>query len=122
MQQQVIRAGPGAGADGDVGGGEVGAVRRLVAAVPDAERSAAAGAASTMSQIGYAVGFAASGIAVNASGLAASATPATAQQAASLLFAGFIPLGLMGLCFAYRLTRPHTWKTPPDRSGGVVST
>jgi MFS family permease len=79
-------------------------VKRIVAAVPEAERGAAAGSVSTMQMIGYAVGSSASGIAANAAGLAAGVTQAAAHDAALWLFAAFVPLGLVGMLAARRLT------------------
>jgi hypothetical protein len=80
-------------------------VKRIVAAVPAAERGGAASAVSTVQMIGYAVGASASGIAANAAGLAADAGRTAAYDAAFWLFAAFVPLGLIGALAARRLTR-----------------
>jgi hypothetical protein len=83
-------------------------VKRIVAAVPAAERGGAASAVSTVQMIGYAVGSSASGIAANAAGLAADVGRATAYDAAFWLFAAFVPLGVIGVLAARRLTRVGT--------------
>jgi MFS family permease len=79
-------------------------VKRIVATAPEAERGRAAGSVSSVQLIGYAVGASASGIAANAAGLAAGATQAAGHAAALWLFAGFVPLGLIGAAAARRLT------------------
>jgi len=80
-------------------------VKRIVAAAPAAERGFAAGSVSTVQMIGYAAGASGSGIAANAAGLAAGATPAAGHAAALWLFAAFVPLGLLGAVAARRLVR-----------------
>jgi MFS family permease len=79
-------------------------VKRIVAAAPEAERGLAAGSVSAVQLIGYAVGASASGIAANAAGLAEGIGPAAAHDAALALFAGFVPLGIVGVVAARRLT------------------
>jgi hypothetical protein len=80
-------------------------VKRIVAAAPERERGAAASSVSSVQLIGYAVGSSASGIAANAAGLGLAATPETGHAAAMSLFAGFVPLALIGVAAALRLTR-----------------
>lgn len=82
-------------------------VKRIVAAAPERERGAAASSVSSVQLIGYAVGSSASGIAANAAGLGLAATPETGHAAALSLFAGFVPMALIGVAAALRLTRAH---------------
>ncbi|MCB8879533.1 MFS transporter [Acidisoma cellulosilytica] len=68
------------------------------------ERALAAGAASTVQRIGYAVGAAGTGIAAHAAGLSADVTLATARSVGFWIFAGFAPLLLAGLVCCWRFS------------------
>ena len=68
------------------------------------ERTLAAGAASTVQRIGYAVGAAATGIIAHASGLSADLTLPVARQVGFWIFAGFAPLLLAALVCAWRFS------------------
>ena len=59
----------------------------------------------TVQRIGYAIGAAATGIAANMSGLAAGVSAEAASAAGFWVFAGFIPVLLVGLAAAWRFTR-----------------
>ncbi|MGV0761470.1 MFS transporter [Tistrella mobilis] len=85
-------------------------VRRIVSAVPDEVRESASSAVPTMQILGYALGAAAAGIAANLSGFGgahegALPDPATAQTVGFWVFAAFLPVGLIGIIAAVRLTR-----------------
>ena len=79
-------------------------VARVIALARPEERDLAAGAAPTAQRIGYAVGAAGAGIAANAAGFAVGASPEAAHEAASWVFAGFVPLLLIALLAAARFT------------------
>jgi hypothetical protein len=85
-------------------------VRRIVSAVPDEVRESASSAVPTMQILGYALGAAAAGIAANLSGFGgahggALPDPATAETVGFWVFAAFLPVGLIGIIAAVRLTR-----------------
>jgi MFS family permease len=79
-------------------------VQRTVRFSKQGEGALAAAAPGTVQRIGYAVGGAATGIAGNASGLADGVTIATAQAASFWIFAGFIPVLIVGMLSAWRFT------------------
>jgi MFS family permease len=79
-------------------------VTRIAASVPEAERGRAAASGSTAQTVGYAMGAAASGIAANAAGLDAGLGPAAAQSAGFWVFTAFVPVALLALFAARRLT------------------
>lgn len=78
--------------------------RVIVAAAHPAESTVASSAVPTMQRIGYAVGAASSGIIANAAGFADGLSGDTAQHVASWLFLAFLPLALIGVVAAIRLT------------------
>jgi MFS family permease len=79
--------------------------RRVLAALPDAERAIGASASPTAQAIGSAAGAATAGAIANLLGLAHAFTPARAAAQAPWLFAAFIPLTGLGLLAAIRLAR-----------------
>ena len=94
-------------------------VRRMVAAVPAAERDLASSALPTTQQIGFAVGAAAVGILANANGFTAPMSDELAKTVGFWLFAGVVPLALLANGAAWRLTRRETNRPlsgPPRRS------
>jgi MFS family permease len=68
------------------------------------ERSLALASQTTVQRIGYAVGTAAVGIAVHASGLGEGISVAAAKSAAFWVFAGFIPILCLALLSSWRFT------------------
>jgi MFS family permease len=68
------------------------------------ERSLALASQTTVQRIGYAVGAAAAGIAVNASGLSEGISVAAAKSAAFWVFASFIPILCLALLSSWRFT------------------
>jgi MFS family permease len=81
-------------------------LRRIVVAVPEGERERASSAVPTMQMIGYAVGAAASGMVANMLGFADGASAEVVGAVAFWVFAAFLPLALIGVAAAWRLTRP----------------
>ncbi len=79
-------------------------VQRTVRFADDRDRILAAAAPGTVQRIGYAVGAAATGIAGNASGVADGISLTTARTAGFWVFAGFIPVLLVGVFGAWRFT------------------
>jgi MFS family permease len=79
-------------------------VRRIVAFSDESERALAAAAPGTVQRIAFAVGAAATGIAANMSGLAEGMSIQAAQTAGFWVFAGFIPVLLVGAFAAWRFT------------------
>ncbi|MFI5012950.1 MAG: MFS transporter [Hyphomicrobiales bacterium] len=80
-------------------------VHRTVRLSGRGEGALAAAAPGTVQRIGYGVGAAAAGIAANASGLADGMSVAGAQAASFWVFAGFIPVLVVGMAGAWRFTR-----------------
>jgi MFS family permease len=68
------------------------------------EQSLGSASPSTIQRIGYAVGTAAAGIAANLSGLADGISVSAAKAAGLWVFAGFIPVLILALVFAWRFT------------------
>jgi hypothetical protein len=79
-------------------------IQRMVRSAGKDEGALAAAAPGTVQRIGYAIGAAASGIAANASGLAEGISVAAAKTAAFWVFAGFIPVLIVGVVGAWRFT------------------
>jgi MFS family permease len=77
---------------------------RIVANTPEAERAFASSAMPTAQLIGAAVGAAAAGAIANLLGFGHGITTARASLAGFWLFAGFLPLALIGCLGAWRLT------------------
>ena len=82
-------------------------VHRTVRFSNPGESTLAAAAPGTVQRIGYSVGAAAAGIAANASGLAEGISTAVARTAGFWVFAGFIPILIVGLLSAWRFTRKN---------------
>jgi MFS family permease len=80
-------------------------VRRIVHLCDENERILAAAAPGTVQRIAFAVGAAASGIAANMSGLADGISVQAAWAAGFWVFAGFIPLLVVGVVGAWRFTK-----------------
>jgi hypothetical protein len=79
-------------------------VRRIVPFADESERTLAAGAPGTVQRIAFAVGAATTGIAANMSGLAEGISTQAAEAAGFWVFAGFIPVLLIGGWAAWRFT------------------
>jgi len=86
--------------------------RVIVAAAPAAESTIASSAVPTMQRIGYAVGAASCGIVANAAGFAEGLSGETARAVASWLFLAYVPLALLGVLAAVRLTGRPRARTP----------
>jgi Major Facilitator Superfamily len=69
------------------------------------EAALSAAAPGTVQRIGYSVGAAATGIAANASGLVDGLSAPAAREAGFWVFAGFIPVLILGLIGAWRFAR-----------------
>ena len=79
-------------------------VQRTVRCADHHDRILAAAAPGTVQRIGYAVGAAASGMAANAAGLADGISLSSSRMAGIWVFAGFIPVLVIGLLGAWRFT------------------
>ena len=79
-------------------------LRRIVAAVPAAERERASSAMPTLQMIGYAIGAAAGGMVANGLGLVDGAPEAVVRSVAFWVFAAFLPLALVGVRAAWRFS------------------
>ena len=79
-------------------------IQRVTRCADEGEHMLAAAAPGTLQRIGYAVGTAATGIAANASGLADGITAIAAREAGFWVFAGFLPVLVVGLVSAWRFT------------------
>lgn len=94
-------------------------LRRIVAAVPARERERASSAMPTLQMVGYAVGAAASGMVANTLGLAEGASEDTVRSVAFWVFAAFLPLALLGVFAAWRVSsgalRPPRPPAPSPR-------
>jgi MFS family permease len=80
-------------------------VRRIVRLADENERILAATAPGTVQRIGFAVGAAATGIAANMSGLGDGISVQAAQTAGFWVFAGFIPILVVGGLGAWWFTK-----------------
>ena len=80
-------------------------IRRVTAAAPEGERERASAALPTVQQFGYAVGAAVCGIIANALGFAGDASDETLRTIAVWVFAAFLPITLISLWAAWRLSR-----------------
>ena len=69
------------------------------------DQALASAAPATLQRIGYAVGTAFAGVLANMSGLAEGVQPASARVAGFWVFAGFVPLLLVGIKYGWRFTR-----------------
>jgi predicted MFS family arabinose efflux permease len=69
------------------------------------DQALASAAPATLQRIGYAVGTAFAGVLANMSGLAEGVQAASARVAGFWVFAGFVPLLLVGIKYGWRFTR-----------------
>ena len=91
-------------------------VTRMIVASARADESAiASSAVPTIQRIGYAVGAAVAGIAANLAGFSHGLSAETAASVARVLFAAFLPFGLIGLWAALRLLK-RTGPAAPARA------
>jgi len=79
--------------------------KRIIASVPEDERVQASGSIPTFMRMSMALGAAISGIIANFSGFSESSSVFIARNVAFWCFAAFIPLLLVGLFFAWRISR-----------------
>ncbi|HLI10524.1 MAG TPA: MFS transporter [Alphaproteobacteria bacterium] len=73
----------------------------------DDEATLSSAAPGTVQRIGYSIGAAATGIAANASGLVDGVTAGAARAAGFWVFAGFLPVLILGLIAAWLFARPE---------------
>jgi MFS family permease len=79
--------------------------KRIIANVPETERTRASGSIPTFLRVAMALGSALSGIIANFSGFSESSSVVVARNVAFWSFAAFIPLMLVGLFFAWRVSQ-----------------
>ncbi|MBL4825060.1 MAG: MFS transporter [SAR324 cluster bacterium] len=79
--------------------------KRVIDNVPEAERTQASASIPTFLRVSMALGSALSGIIANFSGFSEDSSVAVAQNVAFWCFAAFIPLMLVGLVTAWRVSR-----------------
>ena len=91
-------------------------LRRIVAGVPAGERERASSAMPTLQLVGYAVGAAASGIVANALGLVEGASQEVVRTVAFWVFAAFLPLAVLGVVAAWRVTAREASVAKRERS------
>lgn len=82
--------------------------RRIMAALSDEDRAIGSSAITAVRQTGGAAGAAISGVAANLVGFSAGLTDASARAAGVWVFVAVIPLALVGVWGAFRLTRIDT--------------
>jgi MFS family permease len=80
---------------------------RIVANAPEPEQALASSSVPTTQIIGTAVGAAAAGTVANLVGFSAGFTPARAESQGVWLFAALIPLAIVGVAAAWRVTSPR---------------
>jgi len=80
-------------------------IKRLIALAPEAEKDRAASLPPIILQTGFALGSALAGIIANSLGLGPDIDNEGMQLIATWIFAGFIPLALVGNFFAWRFVR-----------------
>lgn len=85
---------------------------RIIAGAPEAERAFASSSMPTAQMIGAAVGAAAAGAIANLLGFGHATGAESAGKAGFWLFAGFIPLALVGCLAAWRLTSDRVSAAP----------
>lgn len=78
--------------------------RRVLAALSDEDRAIGSSAITAVRQTGAAAGAAISGAAANLAGFSEGLNAATAKSSGLWVFASVIPLGLLGVLAAFRLT------------------
>ncbi len=78
--------------------------RRIILSVPEEERSLASAAVPTMQLIGYAAGAAGAGVIANFLGFTHGIDAVTAERASFWLFAAFVPVAMLGVAAAWRLS------------------
>ena len=78
--------------------------RRIMAALSDEDRAIGSSAVSAVRQTGAAAGAAISGVAANMAGFSQGLTDASARAASLWVFASVIPIALVGVWAAVRLT------------------
>ena len=79
--------------------------KRIIVNVPETERTQASGSIPTFLRVAMALGSALSGIIANFSGFSENSSVEVAQNVAFWSFAAFTPLMLVGLFFAWRVSR-----------------
>ena len=79
--------------------------KRIIVNVPETERTQASGSIPTFLRVAMALGSALSGIIANFSGFSEASSVAVAQNVAFWSFTAFTPLMLVGLFFAWRVSR-----------------
>ena len=80
-------------------------IRRIIDAAPDGERDRTSSSVPITQQAGFAIGAALSGIIANAIGVSDNASLDVIEKIAFWLFAGFVPIALVGNIFAWRFVR-----------------
>ena len=79
-------------------------IRQVVVAAPPPDQDRTSTLLPITQQVGFALGAALSGLFANGFGLNEDMTSAEMQRVAFWLFAGFLPLGLVGNLFTWRFT------------------
>ena len=79
--------------------------KRIIANVPETERTQASASIPTFMRVAMTLGSALSGIIANYSGFSEASSVTVAQNVAFWCFAAFIPLMFVGLVTAWRVSR-----------------
>ena len=80
-------------------------IKRLIALAPEEEKDRAASLPPITLQTGFALGAALSGLIANGLGLSTNVDDETMRLVATWIFAGFIPVAILGNIFAWRFVR-----------------
>ncbi|MGE0281757.1 MAG: MFS transporter [Rhizobiaceae bacterium] len=81
--------------------------RVIVAAAPEGQSTIASSAVPTMQRIGYATGSALTGIVANVGGFSQGLSRQAAESVAVWVFLAFVPLALVGVMAAARISQRH---------------
>ncbi len=81
-------------------------IKRVVGAAPETEKDRASSMLPITLQTGFALGAAISGLIANGIGLESGSSLEVLQRVSFWLFAGFVPLALVGSLFAWRFVDP----------------
>jgi MFS family permease len=80
-------------------------IRRIISAAPLGDKDRTSSTVPITQQAGFAIGAALCGLIANGLGLSDQSSAVEIQQIAFWLFAGFVPIALLGCLMAWRFTR-----------------
>ena len=80
-------------------------IRRIIDASAEGERDRTSSSVPITQQAGFAIGAALSGLIANSMGVSDGASIGLIEEIAFWLFAGFVPIAIIGNIFAWRFVR-----------------